>query len=356
MALYEDIDEVTYVPSPTALQFHNDNSLVRAVMGPVASGKSSMAAMEVLLRSFNQNVYKGVRTSRWLAIRNTYNELRTTTIKTLSHWMPSSITHINANYPPIARMRTGLPDGTSVDLEVLFVALDRTQDLGKLRSLEVTGVWLNEASELEREVLEFSIQRRGRFPPVAAGGFNWSGVVMDYNPVPEDHWLYLLFEEERLPGYRLFRQPPAIIEMPAIGPLGTAAPGVMEWVGNPEAENIANISEGFQYYLQQVPGKSEEWVNVFLRGLYGRSTSGRAVYAGEYSDKEHVVQGPKPTVPDKFLPVVVGFDWGLNPAAVLGQLSRTGSLVIATAGAGWRVSGTRRGSGAARWTSARRSC
>lgn len=318
----EDTNEVTYIPTPTALRFHNDNSLVRAVMGPVGSGKSSMAAMEIVLRAFNQNVYRGVRNSRWLAVRNTYNELKTTTIRTLMHWMPEQITHVNANYPPIARLKTTLPDGTFVDLEVLFIALDQTRDLGKMRSLELTGVWMNEASELEKEVLEFAIQRRGRWPPKAHGGFNHSGVVMDYNPVSDDHWLYDLFERDPLPGYKLFRQPPAIVRAAKPG----GAPGEEMWVGNPDAENIDNHTEGFQYYLQQVPGKTEEWVKVFLQGQYGQSTAGKAVYAGEWSDGEHVP--PTEIEVDRYLPVVVGFDWGLNPAAVFGQLSRTGTLCI----------------------------
>ena len=318
----QDVDNVTYNPTATALKFHNDDSLVRGVMGPVGSGKSSMAAMEIILRSFTQTVYRGVRSSRWLAVRNTYNELKTTTIKTMAHWMPEAITRITTNYPPIARMKTMLPDGTHVDLEILFLALDQTRDLGKMRSLELTGVWMNEASELEREVMEFAIQRRGRYPSKDRGGFNWSGVVMDYNPVSDDHWLHTLFEQEELKGYKLFRQPAAIMQMPKPG----GEQGEQVWVGNPEAENIENHVEGYDYYLQQIPGKSEEWINVFLRGQYGQSTSGRAVYASEWSDKEHV--SPTPLVPDKYLPVVIGFDWGLNPAAIFGQISRTGTLTI----------------------------
>lgn len=322
-----DTDVVVYDPTPTAVRFHNDNSLVRGVMGPVGSGKTSMCAMEIMLRAFAQNVYKGVRNSRWLAVRNTYNELKTTTIKTMMHWMPESITKINANYPPVARMRTMLPDGTHVDLEILFLALDRAQDLGKLRSLELTGVWLNEASELEKEVMEMGIQRRGRYPEKDRGGFNWSGVVMDYNPVPDDHWLYDLFERDPLPGYTLFKQPPAIIHVPKTPIPGEKVdPTAMIWVGNPDAENIVNHVEGFEYYLQQIPGKTDEWIKVFLQGQYGQSTAGRAVYASEWSDKEHV--SPTEIVPDKYLPVAIGFDWGLNPSAVFGQISRTGTLCI----------------------------
>jgi len=320
--MLEDHTVVVYEPSRTALTFHNDNSLVRGVMGPVGSGKSSMAAMEVLLRSFSQTAHKGVRRSRWLAIRNTFNELKTTTIKTMQHWMPPEISHFNANYPPVGRMKMTLPDATRVELEVLFLALDQTRDLGKMRSLELTGVWMNEATELDRDVLDFAIQRRGRYPAKSDGGFNWSGVIMDYNPPSDDHWLYDLFERDPLPGYKLFKQPAALIKIP--NPNGT--PGEMMYAPNPEAENVENHTEGYLYYEQQVPGKTEEWIDVFLRGQYGQSTAGRAVYSSEFADREHV--SPVPLTPDKYLPVMVGFDWGLHPAAIFGQITRTGTLAI----------------------------
>lgn len=317
-----DTRVVRYIPTPTGLLFHNDNSMVRAVMGPVGSGKSSMASMEIIFRAMTQVAHKGVRRSRWLAMRNTYNELKTTTIKTMMHWMPPEIAHINANYPPVARMKTALPDGTQLDLEIIFMAQDRPEDLAKMRSLELTGAWMNEATELDKEVLEMAIQRTGRYPAKVDGGFNWTGVVMDYNPPSDDHWLYDMFERDRLPGYVLFKQPPAIMKVPKVG----GVPGEMEYVGNPDAENIENHVQGYEYYLKQVVGKTEEWIDVFLRGQYGQSTAGRAVYSSEFVDREHVA--PAPLVPDKYLPVIIGFDWGLHPAAVFGQITRTGTLAI----------------------------
>jgi hypothetical protein len=104
------------------------------------------------------------------------------------------------------------------------------------------------------------------------------------------------------------------------------AHGEMEYVGNPDAENIGNHVQGYEYYLKQVVGKTEEWIDVFLRGQYGQSTAGRAVYSSEFVDREHVSAAP--LVPDKYLPVIVGFDWGLHPAAVFGQITRNGTLAI----------------------------
>lgn len=286
--------------------------------------------MELVLRAIRQHAFEGVRDTRWLAVRNTFNELKTTTLKTLENWLPDEISEITRNYPPSAHIDFQLPDGTRVKSEVLFLALDRPEDVKKLKSLEVTGVWLNEASELDREIMEMAIQRAGRYPSVHRGGSTWSGVIMDYNPVPDDHWLYDLFEVERPKGYTLFRQPAAILKVPnpTYDPTHevTARNSPTMWVGNPDAENISNLQGGYDYYLRQVPGKDESWIDIFLRGQYGASVAGQAVYKNEWSDRDHVAANA--IAPDKYLPLLLGFDWGLNPAVIFGQMSRTGTLCI----------------------------
>jgi len=39
-------------------------------------------------------------------------------------------------------------------LEVIFLALDRPEDVKKLLSLELTGVWINEARELPKSIID----------------------------------------------------------------------------------------------------------------------------------------------------------------------------------------------------------
>jgi hypothetical protein len=293
--------------------------------------------MELLLRSIRQAPFEGVRDTRWLAVRNTFNELKTTTLKTLENWLPDEISDITRSYPPTAQINFLLPDGTRVKSEILFLALDRPDDVKKLKSLEVTGTWLNEASELEKEVLEMAIQRSGRYPSVSKGGPTWSGVLLDYNPVPDDHWLYDLFEIERPTGYTIFRYPPALLKIPNPAydaSKATSAPDSAQesknppfiWVGNPDAENVQNLQGGFDYYLRQVPGKDSAWIDVFILGQYGASIAGQAVYKGEWNDKDHVAEIA--LLPDQYLTLLLGFDWGLNPAVIFGQLSRNGTLCI----------------------------
>ena len=40
-----------------------------------------------------------------------------------------------------------------LDLEVIFLALDRPEDVKKLLSLELTGIWINEAREIPKVLL-----------------------------------------------------------------------------------------------------------------------------------------------------------------------------------------------------------
>lgn len=77
--------------------------------------------------------------------------------------------------PISGRVQAPLADGTRLDAEVLFLALDRPQGVKKLLSLELTGAWVNEAREMPRAVADMLQARVGRYPPVRGGGPTWSG-------------------------------------------------------------------------------------------------------------------------------------------------------------------------------------
>ena len=132
----------TYKPAgPVAKAFMMDDSFFRGIMGPFGSGKSTVCIMEILRRASLQQPGKdGIRRSRWAVIRNTYPELRTTTIKSWHQWVSPELGRWVDEGPPFHHIKMG-----DMDLEVLFVALDRPQDISKLLSMELTGAWVNEA-------------------------------------------------------------------------------------------------------------------------------------------------------------------------------------------------------------------
>lgn len=316
-AVEPDAGVVTYYPpGPVAAAFHQDNSFVRGLMGPVGSGKSSSCCSEIMMRACVQRPWlDGVRRSRWAIIRNTYPELKSTTIKTWQTWFPENVAPIRWDTPITSRVRiSDIGDGTALDLEVIFLALDSEMDTGKLRSLELTGIWINETSEIDKGIFDMCTQRVGRFPAKNRGGPTWTGVIMDTNPPDDDHWWYRFAEVEPQPEWAFFKQP---------GGLYRDENG--DYQPNPDAENVDNLPGGHSYYLKQIAGKTEGWINVFLMGNYGTTMDGKAVFP-EWNDRVHV--SPVPLKPIRGLPIVLGWDFGLTPACIIGQQMPTGRLHI----------------------------
>jgi hypothetical protein len=250
-------------------------------------------------RACEQRAFDGKRKSRWAVIRNTYRELIDTTCNTFFDWFPrDSGSWYEAKMQWNFSQR--LEDGTVVELEILFRALDRPEDVKKLLSLELTGAWVNEAREIPKAVLDMLQGRVGRYPSMREGGSNWFGIIADTNPPDSDHWWYRLFEEDRPHNFQLFKQPSGVSQ---------------------EAENLENLPAG--YYTNMMAGKTQEWINVYVHGQYGFVSDGKVVWP-EYKDDVHSTSLDI----DPLGLVVVGVDFGLTPAASMGQVSPSGRLEV----------------------------
>lgn len=313
---------VNYVaPGPVSEAFHRDDSFVRGLMGPVGSGKSTACCFEILSRALEQKPSPdGIRRSRWAICRNTYPELKSTTIKTWMDWY-QDLAVMKWDTPITSNINiSDIGDGTGLELEVIFMALDRPDDVGKLRSLELTGGWMNEASEMEKAVLDMLTQRVGRFPSKRNGGPSWTGVIMDTNPPDDDSWWYKLAEEERPEIFRFFKQPGGLIQ-----DMDPKSPTYQQYIPNPLAENIQNHSLGYQYYLNQLYGKTEDWIRVFLLGQYGTTMDGKPVYP-EWNEKVHYSE--MALTPVQGMPILLSFDFGLTPACAFLQMNSRGQLLV----------------------------
>ena len=125
-----------------------DNSFFRGVRGPVGSGKSVACCVELFRRALEQKENdEGIKKSRWAVIRNTNPQLRTTTIKTWLDWFPENEWgkfHWSVPYTHHIQIN-------DLDLEVIFLALDRPEDVKKLLSLELTGIWIKRSKRDTKE-------------------------------------------------------------------------------------------------------------------------------------------------------------------------------------------------------------
>ncbi len=116
---------------------------------------------------------------------------------------------------------------------------------------------------------------------------------MDTNPPDDQNWWYLAAEETKPVGWAFFKQPS-----------GTSI----------FAENLENLPEN--YYQRITAGKDADWVKVYVEGEYGFVTEGKAVWP---MYRDHIHCSKSPIEPIKDVPILIAADFGLTPAAVIGQ-------------------------------------
>lgn len=291
-------ETTNYEAPPSVARFMQSSASVRLVMGPVGSGKSVGLCMEIARRSAMQAPNRrGIRKTRWVIVRNTYQQLKDTTLKTWLEWFPDGVAGKWREYDKTFFLKFG-----DVEAEVLFRALDDPDDVNRLLSLELTGGAINEARELPVEIVTALRSRCGRYPSKKEGGPTWYGILMDTNPPSTDHWIYEKFEEEKPDGWEIFKQP-----------------GGLE----PDAENVDNLPP--RYYEEMMEGADPDWIDVHVHAKYGRSKQGRPVYEGSWKSDFHTRTGLQIITSS---PVVIGLDAGRTPAASFFQKDAKGRVLL----------------------------
>ncbi len=159
------------VPGPPLARFFSSGDFMRVLVGPLGSGKTSACCIEAFRRCQAQAPDRdGVRRSRGVVIRQSYRLLQSTTIASWREWFSNSFGEFSWSEPYTHRLRFNLPDGTRVEADVTFLALDGPDAEEKLRGLEVTWAWINECKEIPKAIINFLLGRVGRYPAQRDGG------------------------------------------------------------------------------------------------------------------------------------------------------------------------------------------
>jgi hypothetical protein len=322
--------EINYKPDgKTLCDFMRSDKFFRGIRGPVGSGKSVCSAIELFRRATQQEPGPdGIRRSRAAVIRNTNPQLRTTTIKTWLDWFPEeSFGRFIWSPPYTHRIKVG-----DIEMEVIFLALDKPEDVKKLLSLELTFCWVNEAREVPKAIIDACTMRVGRYPSMRDGGPTWFGVIADTNAPEEDHWWPIMADEAPIPDYIPPDQAMMLVR-PESWDFFTQPPGMLEdkdktgallgYSMNPLAENMKNITNS--YYARIIEGKTRSWIDVYVLNKLGALIEGKQVY-GSFNRTAHVAKEPIPANPD--LDLIIGIDFGLTPAAIFAQKTPRGRWLI----------------------------
>lgn len=311
-----------YIPNATGKLFHDDNTFIKLIMGPYGSGKSTLCLQEIVRHSCSMpRWFNGRRRSKCIIIRNTSGELHSTTLQSWLAWF-GELGDISKRQKPLLTYEHTFNDGHGlIELELVFIALDRDEDIRKLKSIEATMAYINELSEVPQSVLHHLIGRvNHRYPSQSfCSEPYWSGIIADTNPPDSDHWIYRDFESNITPNYKIFHQPSGLL-VDEKGDFIKDKGG--NYVANIDCDNYNNLSP--DYYPKLAEKRSEGFVKVYCGGMYGIVESGKRVYP-EYNDDMHSVQRIDSI---QGAPIHLCWDFGLTPACIVFQITPRGQVRV----------------------------
>lgn len=80
------------------------------------------------------------------------------------------------------------------------------------------------------------------------------------------------------------------------------------------------------YYENLCEGKSEDWVDVYVHGEFGKSLSGQPVFRA-FDRDTHVSKQTLNYIKLSTHPLIIGMDFGLTPACTINQIDMQGRLL-----------------------------
>ena len=290
-------------------------AFVRAILGPVGSGKSTGCLMELMRRIQEQTPGPdGIRRSRWAIIRQTLQQIKLTVLKEFYTWVA-----------PIAEFKVS--DNTiyinfnDVSAEIHLIPLDDERDQRRLLSMQLTGAWINEFPEIDHNIIPSLCGRLGRYPSSANGGATWFGLIMDGNaPTINGDWWRVL-EEERPPDWDLWRQPSGLSEEAENLNWLTQTPETLKL----PIDHPKRLAQGRLYYERLARGQNEQWIKRYIEAEYGDDPSGSGVFKDSFEGSFHIADEIEPVHGH---PLLVGLDFGRDPSAVICQYDHRGRLLV----------------------------
>ena len=304
-----------YDAPPTVAGFMNSSAFCRLIMGPVGSGKSTGCLMEVIKRAQQQTPGPdGVRRTRFAIVRATLQQIKLTVLKEFYTWV-APVTDFKVSESTIHLKWRDIVS------EIHLIPLDDERDQQRLLSAQLTGIWCNEFPEIDPGLFPAMAGRVGRYPPSAAGGASWFGIIADGNfPTEGGEWHELL-ELNRPVDWDVWKQP---------GGLTTGAENLGNLLQTPttiglRVDDPVRIAQGRTYYERLARQHSPAWRRRYVDAEYGDDPSGTAVYKETFKLHWHVTDE---LAPNPGLPIIIGQDFGRNPWSLLCQLDSKGRLLV----------------------------
>lgn len=296
-----EVSTIHYEPLPSAVEFHNSNARVKALCGPVGSGKSSQAILEFAFQCIESHV-----PVRGLVLRESFRQLKDSTRETWKDWLPEPISHwVETD----KKYLVTIPNrwGQVLTHEMHFRHARREQEASNLLSTEYSFIWLEEpvpAFQMSDGIMGAGLPK-GFFTTALMrqrqkGAARYQ-MILTFNPPSRFHWVYEQFikpSKEALAkkGFETFRAPPR--------------------------ENEKNLPPNYYDLLAETLDPDQ--VARFIDGECITLYPGKPVF-NEFFEQMHFRE-ELVIVPS--LPLILALDFGLTPCCLFCQVTPRGQVRI----------------------------
>jgi hypothetical protein len=321
---------LTYRPPESVQGFLQSEAFISLIVGPVGSTKTTAGLMKICYHAKRMAACRdGIRRSRAVWVRNTNEQLRDTSIPDFLKWFPDGVA---GSY-----LKTGTRfflRFDDVECEVLFRGLDDANDVRRLLSLQASFAVFDEFREIHKDIFDAMQGRLGRYPDKMmvkhkpewgrdVDGHPVAGCVTDEGKQNKHLWGMTNPPDMDTFWETLLSDPPENVEV-------FFQPSALD----PKADWLEFLPS--EYYTNLAVGKTEDWIDVYIKAMFGKSLAGQPVHRS-FNFEFHVAKGPlKPLrsgenvllASDAQYPLLIGVDFGLTPAAVIGQMDPRGRLLV----------------------------
>lgn len=297
---------LVYTPPVSVVPFLSSDKFANFIVGPVGSTKTTASLIKIGYEAKRIKASPdGIRRSRCAVIRNTRQMLWDTTIPDFLKWFPDGeaglLEKTNSKF---------LLKFDDVECEILFRGLDDANDVRRLLSLQLTFGIMDEFREINPDIYNALTGRLGRYPDKTMNGV---GACDDNGKQIHKVWGATNPPDGDTFWEKLLVDPPDNMHV-TIQPSGLAQ----------EADWVQFLPDG--YYENLCEGKSEDWIDVYVHGKFGKSLSGQPVFRA-FNRDVHVAKQTLNHIKLQTHPLIIGMDFGLTPACTINQVDAQGRLL-----------------------------
>ena len=297
---------LVYTPPTSVVPFLTADKFANFIVGPVGSTKTTAALIKIGYEAKRIKASPdGIRRSRVAVIRNTRQMLWDTTIPDFIKWYPDQEAGILEKTNSKFQLKFD-----DVECEVLFRGLDDANDVRRLLSLQLTFGVMDEFREINPDIYNALTGRLGRYPDKTMNGV---GACDDKGKQIHKVWGATNPPDMDTFWEKALTEPPQNMHV-TIQPSGLSQ----------EADWVQYLPD--DYYENLCEGKTEDWIDVYVHGEFGKSLSGQPVFKA-FDRDTHVAKQPLTHIKLQTHPLMIGMDFGLTPACTINQVDAQGRLL-----------------------------